>query len=301
MNNRIFTEKFWIDQWNSIKQKSNTKADDTYSVHKGFSTPEYWDQASATYDTKNNEIAGRKTQKTINLLKTKKLIFENCNVLEIGCGTGMLARELAESNCNVTAIDFSQGMIDRCKKELSSNIESKIVFLKKDWNKIDLTKEGWDKNFDLVIAFMSPAISTPESFFKMMQTTNNGCAIRGWAKKRKHDILDNLWERIMKSPLIDKPQNFLYKLNLLFSMGYFPELTFDKIQWEEKTNIEDEFEKQFAFFKKTSNIDGPELIKTIKTYLNSIANNGTIIKKHEGLTATALWHLKPDFHNKELS
>ncbi len=300
MDNNIFTEDFWINQWNTqfkdSKHENDKNADDTYKVHKGFSTPEYWDNASLSYNTKNEETASRKIKKTIQILKANKLIFNNCSVLEIACGTGFLARELARNNCHVTALDFSKGMIQRCKADMAKDIKNKIDYLQKDWNKIDLTQMKWTKKFDLVVAFMSPATSTPESFYKMMKASKHGCAIKGWAKKRKHDILDSLWEIIMDSPLNDKPQNFLFKLNLLFSMGYFPELTFDKIKWEEEINIEEEFQNQFTFFKKASGKNEAELEKIIKTYLKTIAKDGLIKKKHEGLTATAFWHLKPEMY-----
>jgi len=293
MDKNIFTEDFWTEQWNNVKQSKDTKNNDTYKVHKGFATPEYWDKASLSYDTKNEEIASRKINKIIKLLQSNNLIFENCSVLEIGCGTGLLARELARNKCHVTALDFSQGMIDRCKRNLPDELKDRIVFMHEDWNKIDLEEFKWEKRFDLVAAFMSPAISTPESFFKMMETSKNGCVIKGWATKRKHDILDGLWGKIMAHPLEDKPQNFLYKLNLLFSMGYFPELTFDKVQWGEETTVEEEFQNQFAFFNKISNIDNDKLKKIIRAYLTTIAKNDVLIKNHKGLTATAFWHLKP--------
>ena len=291
MSNTIFTENFWIDQWNNIKQEENTKTDDTYQVHKGFSTPEYWDTASLSYNTKNEEIASRKLNKITKLLKAEKLIFDNCSILEIGCGTGLFARELAENKCQVTALDFSKGMLERCKKDLPKTLEDKITFLHKDWNKINLAQMKWTNKFDLVVAFMSPATSSPQSFFKMIQASKKGCVIKGWASTRKHNILDALWEIIMNRTLKDKPQTFLFKLNLLFSMGYFPELTFDKIKWEEKISIEKEFKEQFAFFKKVSNKNDAELETIINDYLKTIAENDLIIRKHEGLTATAFWHI----------
>ena len=183
-------------------------------------------------------------------------------------------------------------MIERCKKDLPQSLEDKIQFSHKDWNKIDLKKMKWTKKFDLVAAFMSPAISTPQSFYKMMEASKHGCVIKGWAKKRKHDILDALWEKIMDRPLKDKPQNFLFKLNLLFSMEYFPELTFDEIKWEEEINFEEEFQNQVAFFEKISDKGNIELKNIIKTYLMTIAKNNLLIRKHEGLTATAFWHIR---------
>ncbi|MCP3954263.1 MAG: class I SAM-dependent methyltransferase [Desulfobacterales bacterium] len=298
--NNIFTEDFWTDHWinqfNENKSDKTKNSDDTFKVHKGFSTPEYWDNASSSYNTKNKETSSRKVKKTIEILKANKLIFDNCKVLEIGCGTGFLARELALNNCHVTALDFSKGMLERCKNEMPKNLKDQIDYLHKDWKDIDLKEMQWTKKFDLVIAFMSPATSTPESFNKMMGASGHGCAIKGWAKKRKHDILDSLWEIIMDRPLNDKPQNFLFKLNLLFSMGYFPELTFDKIYWEEEVSIKKELQNQLIFFKKASGKDDAELEKIIKTYLKTIAKDGLIQKKHEGLTATAFWHLKPDLY-----
>ena len=291
MSNTIFTEDFWIDQWNNIKQKENSKTDDTYKVHKGFSTVEYWDTASLSYNTKNAEISSRKINKIIKLLKADKLIFDNCSVLEIGCGTGLLARELAKNKCHVTALDFSKGMLERCKNDLPKTLKDKITFLQKDWNKIDLAQIKWEKHFDLVVAFMSPATSSPQSFFKMMEASKQGCVIKGWASNRKHNILDALWEKIMDRPLKDKPQTFLFKLNLLFSMGYFPELTFDKIKWEEEISIEKEFKEQFAFFKKVSDKEDTELKIIINDYLKTIAKKNIIIRNHEGLTATAFWHI----------
>ncbi len=291
MNENIFTENFWLEKWENL---AGTK-DDTLNVHKGFATAEYWDKASLSYNTRKKEITDKKTDKIIKLLKSNKLIFNNCKVLDIGCGTGLLSRELAKNRCMVTAMDFSKGMIKRCNNELPENLKNKIDYLQGDWNQLDLKEMKWEKYFDLVVAFMSPATSTPASFFKMMKTTKNGCAIKGWAT-RKHELLDSLWNAVMGTPLEDKPQNILYKLNLLFSMGYFPEITFDKIKWEETISVENELKTQFAFFQKISTKSDSELKKAIKKHLESVAKNGLIQKKHEGLTATALWHIRPDIY-----
>ncbi|NOX35189.1 MAG: class I SAM-dependent methyltransferase [Deltaproteobacteria bacterium] len=279
----IFNKNFWIKEWEKDKNS------DTYNVHKGFSSPEYWDKAAFTYNRDKKEVRNRKIGKTIELFKRCNLVFKGMEVLEIGCGTGMLAIELAKHGARVTALDFSRRMLEKFKQDITPDLEKNITVLEEDWYKIDIQKKGWEKRFDLVIAFMSPGVASPEAFFKMMGCSKKGCAIRGWAAKKNHPIIADLWEKIMETPLEDKPQSILYKINLLFSLGFFPEITFDTVEWGQKTTKEEEFARQMAFFKKLGKKTNAGLENIIRQYLEGISKNNRILRTHKGLTATAVW------------
>lgn len=285
----IFNQSFWLDQWD------NDKKNDTFNVHRGFSTPEYWDKASTTYDENQTEVKNRKLDKTIDFFERAGLLKTGMKILEIGCGTGMLAIELAKQGADVTALDFSQGMLDKFKKSIPARYEDQIQVLKEDWHKIDVKKRKWEKYFDLVISFMSPGVATPDNFFKMISCSKKGCAVRGWAAKKPHPILAALWEKINGIPLEDKPQSILYKINLLFSMGYFPEITFDTVKWGQDSSVEEELDRQVTFFKKVSKKPLDELEKTIVSYLRKISVDNKISRRHEGLTATAVWDLTKQY------
>ncbi len=279
----IFNKAFWIQQWEGDKKG------DTYEVHKGFSTPEYWDKAAATYNLNPSEVRNRKAEKTIDFFRRRNLIFKGMKVLDIGCGNGLLSLRLAREGARVTALDFSSNMLERLKKDTPPELEKNITRVCADWLTMDIQKQGWENQFDLVAAFMSPGVATPEALFKMMACSKNSCAIRGWASKKPHPILVHLWEKIMGTPLTDKPQSILYKINLLFSMGIFPDITFDTVAWDQDISIEDELNNQVAFFKKVSKKDASELEAVIRPYLESLAENGRIVRNHSGLTATAVW------------
>jgi len=214
-------------------------------------------------------------------------------VLEIGCGTGLLAVALAEYGAQVTALDFSKGMLERFQSRLSHDLADQITILSEDWHKIDIQKKGWKKEFDLVIAFMSPGVASPDAFFKMMECSKNGCAIRGWAARRQNPVLTDLWKMIMDSTLDDKPQSILFKINLLFSMGLFPNIVFDTVEWDQRINVELEFDNQMAFFSKVSEKPRALLEKIIHGYLESISSQNIVVKKQKGLTATAVFLVKP--------
>ncbi len=281
----VFDRDFWLDRWREEKR------DDTMAVHKGFSTAAYWDKAAQTYNRNKDELLSRKLEKTLDLFKSRGLLFPGMKVLDIGCGTGHLAIELARRGAHVTAIDFSEGMLERLRQELPGQLAPNVDILHKDFKNMDTTSLGSAQKFDLVIAFMSPAVSTPESFFKMISLSRKGCAIRGWCDRRRHPILDALWEKIMQRPLVDRPQSILYKINLLFSMGTFPDIICDTIEWEQEVTLDEEFAGQMAFFEKSSDLAASKLEKIIRTHLESIARNGIINRKHKGTTATAVWHV----------
>jgi SAM-dependent methyltransferase len=281
----IFNQNFWVTEWEKDKKG------DTYTVHKGFSTPEYWDNAARSYNRNKREVRNRRLEKTLDFFKRSGLLFEGMTVLDVGCGTGMVALELAKQGARVTALDFSKRMLDVFKQDTPNDIKGQITLLHEDWYKIDVDANGWKKKFDLVIAFMSPGVAGPESFFKLMSCSKKGCAIRGWAAKRTHPILTELWQKIMGIPLTDKPQSILYKINLLFSLGFFPDITFDTIEWEQPVSVKDEFDSQMAFFQKVSKKPTAELDRIIHGYLAAVSTDNQIIRQHKGLTATAVWKM----------
>lgn len=281
--NPIFCKEFWLKAWEKDKET------DTYTVHRGFSTPEYWNKVASSYDRDKEETKSRRLSKTLDLFKRKNLLSRGMEVLDIGCGTGTLAMALARYGAKVTALDFSTEMLDQLRQSITPDIRDNITILCEDWHALDIEKKGWKKKFDLVVAFMSPGVASPESFYKMMDTSKNGCAIRGWAAKRNHPVLAVLWEKIMGTVLEDAPQSILLKINLLFSLGLFPELTFDPVEWDQNVTVEEETESELAFFRKVSDKTDAELESVIRPFLESISENGRIIRSHKGLTATAVW------------
>ncbi len=283
----IFNSEFWTREW-----KKDTTSD-TYAVHKGFSTPEYWDKAAATYNLDKVELQNLRLEKTLEIFRQKEFLFPGVKVLDIGCGTGNMALALAKEGARVTALDFSQPMLDRVKNDLPQALAPRVQLLKEDWLQADIAEKGWEKQFDLVIAFMSPGVATPAAFFKMIQCAKKGCAVRGWAARKQPEILLDLWKKIMDKPLEDKPQSILYKLNLLFSLGLFPDIFFDVVEWDQTIALEPEYESQIAFFSKVSDKPTPLLETLIREYLESRVVDGHLQKKQKGLTATAIFSVHP--------
>ncbi len=284
----VFNTSFWMDAW-----VNDAAGKDTLAVHKGFATSDYWDKASVTYNTDKTEISTRRTDKALAALKEKGLLFEGMRVLDIGCGTGTMSLTLALEGAHVTAMDFSSGMLDRLRADIPEEIASRITLVQEDWHNLNIQKKGWEKAFDLVVAFMSPAVAGPEAFSKMIQCAAKGCAVRGWAAREQPAIFKDLWKKIMNRPLDDKPQSILYKINLLFAMGLYPDIYFDVIEWNQTIPLEIEEENQVSFFLRATLLPEEQIRPVIHRCLKAQTMNGQLKKQHKGLTATAVFLVDP--------
>ena len=83
----------------------------------------------------------------------KKNIKKNCQILEVGCGSGFLSIEMAKSGHTMTGIDISKKSIDIAtqvaKQRLSKIQLTKTNFIKSSYDKICKLK----KRYDVVIFF----------------------------------------------------------------------------------------------------------------------------------------------------
>ena len=81
-----------------------------------------------------------------NVLEGLQVEFENLDVLEVNCGTGVDAVEFLKRASNVTATDISSEMIDVCRSRMESldNVTLEVLDVKK------LTAEG--PNYDMIFS-----------------------------------------------------------------------------------------------------------------------------------------------------
>lgn len=107
-----------------------------------------FDERAKNWDKKLSSL--NKSKACVEHLKTK-IDFENIkNILDYGCGTGLIAFDLVHEDNQVLGLDNSIGMVDEFNKKAQERDLSNITAIKHN-----ILDEDLPKDFDLIVTSMS--------------------------------------------------------------------------------------------------------------------------------------------------
>ena len=128
------------------------------------------------FKNENDSLEDAENNKIQHIIK-KLNIQENQKVLDIGCGWGSLAIDIAESiNCEVTGITLSQNQFDYCvKKAKKLNLENQVTFKLIDYRELN-------EKFDRIVSvgmFEHVGRKFYKKFFRQIEKllNNNGVSL----------------------------------------------------------------------------------------------------------------------------
>lgn len=267
--------KDWIEGW---KGKDRDPED----------LEDFWDSRAKEFNEKVPEKPCGNSE-VVNLLKEKGYLTEKMEVLDIGSGPGKHTLALACEVKRVVAMDISQKML----KELENNVQSmgyrNVESLKANWQEVDLSERGWEKNFDLVFASMSPGIDNYEDLDKMIRASRKYCYLSGFV--RKEDLVgDEIEEQLQKKYPKKKHRGdkVYYVFNILYKLGYFPEVTYQHRSWEKEWTLEDAKEHYRKKFSMGYALDRQDL-KGLEEILEKHQRNGRVREKSKVTKGILTW------------
>ena len=134
-------------------------------------------QYSCGYFKKDNDTLEDAQNNKIKHIIKKLNIKPNQKVLDIGCGWGSLAIDIAKSaNCEVTGITLSQNQLDYCLKKVKElNLENQVTFKLMDYRELD-------EKFDRIVSvgmFEHVGRKFYKKFFKQVERllSDNGISL----------------------------------------------------------------------------------------------------------------------------
>jgi ubiquinone/menaquinone biosynthesis C-methylase UbiE len=123
-----------------------------------------WDRSSKTYDSRpGHGIQSEREKEAWKSLLNKALGVETLDILDVGCGTGVISLVLSEMGHNVIGVDLSEEMLKRAK-EKAHNQKLRAEFQIDDAENLSFENESFDAviNRHLLWTLLNPERAVTE-------------------------------------------------------------------------------------------------------------------------------------------
>ncbi|NLD56825.1 MAG: class I SAM-dependent methyltransferase [Methanomicrobiales archaeon] len=251
----------------------------------------FWDSRAGQFAKKP---AGREEDRlfgVLDLIGQTGLVTEGASVLDIGAGTGALAIPLAKRGARVTAVDFSAEMLRHLTNRAAEEkaVIEQTVHL--SWDEIDLDDLGFRKNFDLVIASMTPAVQTPQTFGLMLEAAKGVCYYSGWIDRRWDPAYHELYRMLFNEEFRQTSHGFPYPFMYLYLNGYRPIVRIRQDVWKGDETVEEMVDTVAGFFSATKEIDA-SMKERMWDYFTARATEGKYSSQTTATTGTMVWDMR---------
>ncbi|MEW5919699.1 MAG: methyltransferase domain-containing protein [Bacillota bacterium] len=279
-NLELFDGAFWADAWARARQKSSL-------YREGYdesSWNAFWNQYAGTY-LKVNQALEEHLRTLVSSWREEGLVGPSSRVLDIGCGPGAYALPLAREVREVVALDTAPQMLETLAQAARQQELSNVVPFQGHWEKVN-----FDREFDLVLAAISPAIYNYETLMKMNEASRGSCILISY-RHYHAPLREILWQKLMKEKLISRAFEITYPFNILYQEGFNPNLRFmeqDYCYTEKTAVIRDNFRAYFRIFGKDEN----SVDRTLDEIFNGSAQDGEITEKVSSCLAVMWWQAR---------
>ncbi len=271
-----YYDKLWREKWGSANKNGND-------------AEAYWNGRADRFSAVayQNDGAQRVT-KLMDLFRHKGILNENASVLDIGCGPGKFAVEMAGICKEVIGIDISERMLAHAENAGQERKLDNLRFQKLDWKEVSLADFDWEKRFDLVFASMCPAINSQRALEKMIHASRGYCFMSHFAY-RHESIRDRLAEQLLPEWNLHQQGNGIYCcFNILWLGDYYPEVTYMDSQWEHEFSYEEAVDYYSTALARPGGLS-PQQRTFLESYLQQCCVDGIIREKVEAKFAWLYW------------
>lgn len=151
----------------------------------------FWDSRARSYPLPFDPATAAKTRRILRLLGGLGAAFKGREVLDIGCGTGVYALQLAGAAKRTFGLDSSAAMLKVFRRELRVRGIKNSACALADWR--DLPASETAGKFDIALASMTAAVRTEADLRKMELAARERCVYIGWAGVRRNALLEKVY------------------------------------------------------------------------------------------------------------
>lgn len=293
MTQSIKEQYFWESAWQKAadRSRSETPAQDR-EPGRGPGQVARWDRMAKDFARRTGrKRASRRRDETIARLVEKGILTPRSRVLDIGAGPGSWALPMARRCARVTALEPSAGMVEILNEKIRAEGADNIFVDQRTWQAADLGQSGWEGAFDLVFASMTPGVDGPAALRKMIAASRGWCYLSAFSGPGMHRQYAPLWEKFFGRPMPETPNDIIFPFNLLYAMGFRPDLTFS--WWDREINWNrDETVRHFTAFFESRMAITPEAAAMIADYVDTRCPDGEYRPEKPVCRGAMIWDVR---------
>ncbi|MFA6433845.1 MAG: class I SAM-dependent methyltransferase [Elusimicrobiales bacterium] len=241
----------------------------------------FWNHRAASYPKPFEKETRAKTGRILRLVERLGVGFEGRRVLDIGCGTGVYALQLAGKAKSVLGLDSSPEMLRIFRGERRKRRIKNASCLLSAWSAAPSSLTAG--RFDIALASMTMAIKT-EADLRKMETAAAHCVYIGWAGARSNPLLKKIYAR--HGVAYKAPEGAAVVLKFLKKFGREPRVKFIRDRWEKKASPAETMRDIEVGLK----VNGAKMDAAwVETLLKKITRNGLVKQTTSVRKAVIVW------------
>lgn len=257
------------------------------SVKNSHSAVEWWNSKATAFASKDIPTAGNSL--AMRLILDNQMMQRGQTALDVGCGSGRFSFALEQLGTDVTGTDFSPRMIEECEKAKITHASSASFYVH-DWQNIDLDELGWNRKYDLVLANMTPAVVSAETFLKLSQASRKWCLMVK-PTRRTNTVLDKLTALLnLEADTNALDETLMYAFALLWLDGKKPKVEYEEQLWENSWKIEDAIQ-EYTLRISASHTLSPAQKASLAEFLYSISVDNDVKETTHTTIAALYWQV----------
>lgn len=275
----ILSPEFWESEWAKFRKENS------YTIYNKHEQAQCWNERADQFSARSKN---RRTQQILDFLNSHAVLTPGINVLDIGCGSGLFAIPMCRMGMNVKALDPSERMLNILTKNLPLELTPRLDIIKAIWEDYDVVETCWENAFDLVFASMTPGINDLSTIKKMIYCSSKWCYFSGFSGVKKYDLFNYIWNDILGKDYYEHFNDIIFPFNIIYSLGYKPELTFIKSQSSNQESLEYLEKKLLSDISHEIDLT-PSICSRVHELLLSKSTNGMIEHNISSTSGQILW------------